>query len=205
MPNKRMFVHDYTRVGFYMVTILTAGRRRLFGECRDNRVYLSPAGELVQRSWHEIPLHQPAIETNTLAVMTDHLHGIVYVKAQLLKPVGATIRGFKIGATSALRQLLGNPDLAVWEEGYHDRVIMNADTLRTERDYIRDNPRRYCVRQAHPDLFVKVDLLDSPRLPHCINHRRRTSIFAARAGCWCYRLSSILAAHNRSPASVASK
>ena len=99
MPGKRMYVHDYTRVGFYMITILTAGRRRLFGACADNRAQLSEAGEIVRRRWHEIPDHRPAIETNTLVVMPDHLHDIVYVKEPLPKPVGLTIRGFKSGAT----------------------------------------------------------------------------------------------------------
>lgn len=165
MQNQRMFVHDYKRVGFYMITILTAGRRRLFGLCRNNRVVPSAAGEMVHRRWHEISLHRPAIETNTLVVMPDHLHGIVYVSEQLSKPVGETIRGFKSGATSALRTLLGDPDLEVWEEGYHDRVIMSSQTLRAERNYIRDNPRRYCLREAHRDLFVRVNNLDHPRLP----------------------------------------
>jgi len=165
MQNKRMFVHDYTRVGFYMITILTANRRPLFGVCRDNRVDLSPAGETVKRRWHEIPSHCAAIETSTLEVMPDHLHGIVYVKEQLPKSVGNTIRGFKSGATSELRRLLGKPALAVWEDGYHDRVIMNSETLRAERRYIRDNPRRFCVRKAHPDLFVKVSRLENRRLP----------------------------------------
>jgi hypothetical protein len=67
MQNKRMFAHDYTRVGFYMITLVTAGRRALFGACRDNRAHLSPAGEVAQRRWQEIPAHRPAIETNTLA------------------------------------------------------------------------------------------------------------------------------------------
>jgi len=165
MPGKRMFAHDYTRVGFYMITILTAGRRRMFGHCRDNRVFLSPAGETVARRWREIPSHRPAVETNTLVVMPDHLHGIVYVKEQLPKPVGQTIRGFKSGATSALRKQLGDPNLDVWEEGYHDRVIMSSETLRAERNYIRDNPRRYCLRRAHPDLFVRVNQLQNARLP----------------------------------------
>jgi REP element-mobilizing transposase RayT len=165
MQNKRMFAHDYTRVGFYMITLVTAGRRALFGVCRDNRVQLSPAGEVAQRRWQEIPAHRPAIETNTLVVMPDHLHGIVYVKEQLPKPVGQTIRGYKSGVTSELRQLLGNPSLDVWEEGYNDRVVMCSDTLRAERHYIRDNPRRYCLRKAHPDLFVRVNRLDHARLP----------------------------------------
>jgi len=165
MHNKRMFGHDYTRVGFYMITILTAGRRRLFGECRNDRVDLSPAGKIVDLRWHEISAQRPAIETNSLVVMPDHLHGIVYVKEQLPKPVGETIRGFKSGATSALRERLGDPTLDVWEKGYHDRVIMNADTLRAERHYIHDNPRRYCVKKAHPEVFKRVRHVDSPRLP----------------------------------------
>lgn len=79
--------------------------------------------------------------------------------------MGDTIRGFKSGATSELRKALNDPNLEVWEEGYHDRVIMSSDTLRAERRYIRDNPRRYCVRKAHPDLFVRVNRMDNPRLP----------------------------------------
>jgi hypothetical protein len=165
MQNKRMFVHDYTRVGFYMITLVTAGRRPIFGACRDDRVYLSPAGEGVSRRWQEIPLHSAAIETNTLVVMPDHLHGIVYVKEQLPKPVGLTIRGYKSGVTSELRKLLNNPTLEVWEEGYNDRIIMCSATLRAERHYIHDNPRRYCLRKAHPDLFVRVNQLRSARLP----------------------------------------
>ena len=163
--HKRMFAHDYTRVGFYMITLVTAGRRQLFGTCRDDRMLLSPAGEVVQRRWQEIPAHRPAIETNTLVVMPDHLHGIVYVREPLPKPVGDTIRGYKSGVTAELRRLLDTPAMAVWEAGYHDRVVMCSDTLRAERHYIRDNPRRYCLRKAHPDLFARVNSLDNPRLP----------------------------------------
>ena len=111
MTGKRMHVHDYTRVGFYMITILTADRRRLFGACTDGRTRLSEAGEIVRRHWQEIPAHRPAVETNTLVVMPDHIHGIVYVKEPLPKPVGQTIRGFKSGVTSELRRHFGNAAL----------------------------------------------------------------------------------------------
>jgi hypothetical protein len=97
--------------------------------------------------------------------MPDHIHGIVYVKEPLPKPVGQTIRGFKSGVTSELRKHLANPTLEVWEEGYHDRVIMRSDTLRAERHYIHDNPRRYCLRKANPEMFVRVNRLEHSRLP----------------------------------------
>jgi hypothetical protein len=102
---------------------------------------------------------------NTVVVMPDHLHGIVYVKEEMSKPLGSVMRGFKSGATSELRKITGDPNLAVWSENYHDRVIMNSDTLRAERAYIQDNPRRYCVCKAHPDLFVRLGQMQSPRLP----------------------------------------
>ena len=165
MQHKRMFIHDYTRVGFYMITILTAGRRPLFGVCRNDCVDLSPAGEAVKRRWYEISSHRPAIEASNLVVMPDHIHGIVYVKEKLPKPVGDTIRGFKSGVTSELRKVSSNANLEVWEESYHDRIIMNSETFREERRYIDDNPRRYCLCKAHPNLFVKVTHLESLRLP----------------------------------------
>ncbi len=160
-----MFVHDYSRVGFYMITMVTGHRRPIFGECRDDRVFLSPAGEVVRRRWFEIPNHRPEIEASTMQVMPDHLHGILYVKAKLDKPVGNTVRGFASGVTSELRKTTGNSSLKVWGKGFHDRVIMNSKTLRNERNYIRDNPRRYCLKKAHPDLFVRVNHLRHERLP----------------------------------------
>lgn len=165
MQNKRMLIHDYTRVGFYMVTILTVGRRRLFGVCENDCVNLSPIGEIVRRRWSEIPSHRPEIEASTLVVMPDHLHGIIYVKEPLLKPVGDTIRGFKSGVTSELRKTVGDGKLEIWEDGYHDRIIMSPETLREERRYIEDNPRRYCMRKSHPTLFSKANLLKRERLP----------------------------------------
>ena len=165
MQTKRMFAHDYTRVGFYMITLVTAGRRPLFGECRENQVLLSAAGGIVKRAWFEIPTHNAVIEASTLVVMPDHLHGILYVKEPLQNPLGRTIRGFKSGVTAELRKSLHAPAMTVWEDGYHDRVIMSSETLRAERRYIHDNPRRHCLRKAHPDLFVRVNHLISARLP----------------------------------------
>lgn len=114
MQTKRIYVHDYTRVGFYMITIVTADRSPLFGACREDRTYLSAAGETIRRRWHEIPSHCPAMETSDLVVMPDHLHGIVYVKEAIPKPLASIMRGFKSGFTSELRKKLASPP---WRSG----------------------------------------------------------------------------------------
>jgi REP element-mobilizing transposase RayT len=165
MQNKRMFIHDYTRIGFYMITIVTAGRRPLFGVCEGDCVNLSSMGEIVTRRWSEIPSHRSEIEASTLVVMPDHIHGILYVKKRLAKPMGDTIRGFKSGVTAELRKIYGDHTLEIWEESYHDRIIMNSETLCEERRYIADNPRRYSVRRSHPDLFTRATPIENARLP----------------------------------------
>ena len=165
MQGKRMWAHDYTRPGFYMVTMVSARRQPLFGQCHSNRVDLSPEGEVVRRRWFEIPSFRPAVEASTLVVMPDHLHGILYVKERLEKPLGNVIRGYASGVTAELRKISRNPLLKVWEPGFHDRVIMSPDTLKAERAYIRDNPRRFCLKRANPDLFKRVNRLENTRLP----------------------------------------
>lgn len=165
MTGKRAFWHDYTGVGFYMITLATAPRRPLFGRCVDNGVDLSPEGMRVLLAWRRIPAFTPQIETSTLCIMPDHLHGILYVREALARPLGAIIRGFKSGVTSDLRTATGDTTLRVWEDGYHDLISLNRASLRAYHDYILDNPRRYCLKKAHPDLFTRLELLDAPSLP----------------------------------------
>jgi hypothetical protein len=165
MQGKRLYWHDYKRTGFYMVTLSTAPRRPLFGTCRDNQTDLSPEGLAVCRHWRLISERDDRIETSMLIVMPDHLHGILFVKKPLEQSIGAYIRGFKSGVTSELRKLQNDSTLQVWEPGYHQVIALNQDTLQACKQYIRDNPRRYCLKKMHPDLFVRLEHLDGARLP----------------------------------------
>jgi hypothetical protein len=165
MQGKRLYWHDYKRTGFYMVTLSTAPRRPLFGRCMDNQTELSPEGLVVCRHWCQISEREPRIETSMLVVMPDHLHGILFVKEPLEQALGAYIRGFKSGVTSELRKLKENPEFQVWEPGYHQVIALNQNTLQACKRYIRDNPRRYCIKKAHPDLFVRLENLNDTYLP----------------------------------------
>jgi hypothetical protein len=53
----------------------------------------------------------------------------------------------------------------LWEPGYNDRVVWRRGALPAFTRYIRDNPRRYCLRQKHPDLFRKVSNFAHHNLP----------------------------------------
>lgn len=83
------------------------------------------------------------------------------------KPLGAIVGFLKAHSTSlSLRGAiaLGQDKRAevpfsaacggrIWEPGYHDRIRFRRGQLARMLDYVRDNPRRLAVKQAHLELF----------------------------------------------------
>ena len=167
--NCRSPFQDYRAPAFYMVTMVTHNRRPFFATCADNRATLTDDGWLAHNLWRAIPETYPAIAVSTLVIMPDHLHGIVHVKERMEQPLGIPLRAFKSQVTSALRKKYAAPTLAVWEPGYHDLCVWRHDALHAYTHYLMDNPRRYCLKKANPDLFQKVTAFIHPILPH--DHR----------------------------------
>ena len=156
---------DYRQPAFYLITMAAHDRIPRFSTCADNRIELKDDGRLVDNLWHRIAKDYPQIHLPELVIMPDHLHGIVRVKEQIVKPVGVPLRAFKSQVTSALRERYGNPNLQIWMPGYHDWAVWRRGSLNAYIQYIRDNPRRYCMRIAHPDLFRRINDLRHARLP----------------------------------------
>jgi REP element-mobilizing transposase RayT len=163
--NHRNAYQDYHAPAFYMITMTTLERRPLFATCADNKATLNADGWLVYHLWHDMSKTYPAIATSTLVIMPDHLHGIVQVKERMTQSVGVPLRAFKSQVTSALRKKTGNPELNVWNPGYHDLCVWRKGALKAYTDYLCDNPRRYCVKKANPDVFRRINQLKHPRLP----------------------------------------
>jgi len=163
--NRRSPCQDYRAPAFYMITMTTHERHPIFARCADNRARLNADGWLVYDLWHAMPKTYPEVALSTLVIMPDHLHGIVRVTASMQQSVGVPLRAFKSQVTSALRKKYGNPGLTVWSPGYHDLCVWRRGALKAYTHYLRDNPRRYCLKKAHPNLFRRVNNLRHARLP----------------------------------------
>ena len=113
--NRRAFFHDYNRPGTYMITMVTEGRKRVFG-CIEGHVrgkrgtadyphlHCSDLGSLVlQEEVKKISLLYPMVEVWKVALMPDHIHLLINVKKKLPagKHLGNIVRGFKTGCTRA--------------------------------------------------------------------------------------------------------
>ena len=118
---RRCVDHDYTGRMMYMVTMVTEGRRPLFGRVTGRseaaedapdapRMELTALGQRVSDEWWGIPRYYPQIEIVALQMMPDHLHGILFVREQMEKDLSRVIRGFKTGCNRAYRELvIGSP------------------------------------------------------------------------------------------------
>ena len=139
---RRCVGHDYTMRQMYMVTMVTEGRRPLFGEVVGNseaengsseapRVVLTALGQRVEACWQEIAVRWPQIKLVALQLMPDHLHGILFVKEQIDVPLGKVLLGFKQGCNKAYRELV--PSVAVIQQQTGRQQTGRQQTGRNDR------------------------------------------------------------------------
>ena len=114
---RRCIDHDYQGRCIYLITLVTEGRRPLFGRlegksdaekgCHDEpHIILNELGEAVQRNFHSIEDRHPEIGVIALQMMPDHLHGILFVKEKMDKHLGQAISGFKAGCNKDYRRIV---------------------------------------------------------------------------------------------------
>lgn len=186
---RRCVGHDYTGRQIYMITMVTEGRRPLFGQVvgkseagKGNpdapHIELTELGQRVADEWWATSSHHPEVEVISLQMMPDHLHGIVFVKEKMEKPLGMVLRGFKQSCNRHYRELvLGQPPVPsvalstqqtrpkqdrrgedrshglLFARGYNDKLLLRSGQLETWLRYLADNPRRLLMKRERPDLF----------------------------------------------------
>lgn len=189
--NYRASWHNYTRKGFYHITLMKdagagdfgqlAGDWRLDDGCKGAPyVRASAIGRAIKTTLFSLKGIHPALLNIQYALMPDHLHILLGVAQDLDEHVGKKISAFKIKVNA----LAG---VKVFASGYHDHILMDACIRETVRKYIRDNARRAVLRRAFPDFFsrtrvVEIDgvvyqaygniyLLDNPYKAQVVVHR----------------------------------
>ena len=114
---RRCVGHDYTDRQIYMITMVTEGRRPLFGQVvgksdapkgseEEPRMVLSELGQRMVDEWWATEQHHPEIKVLALQMMPDHLHGILFVKEKMEKPLGMALRGFKQSCNKHYRGMM---------------------------------------------------------------------------------------------------
>jgi len=75
--------YDYSQPGAYFITLVTQGRRCLFGEIRNGKMYLNKSGYMVQGWWLELQNKYPALSLSEYIIMPNHFHGIIEIASNV--------------------------------------------------------------------------------------------------------------------------
>lgn len=111
----RLKGYDYTRMGFYFITLCTRNRKHVFGEISGERMQINEFGQIVLEEWFKSSTIRKNIALGEFIVMPDHIHGIIEIEytvennnyiGEFKSPsqtIGTIIRGFKGVTTKRIK------------------------------------------------------------------------------------------------------
>ena len=141
------------------MTICTRSRESLLGSISNNKIILSPIGEIARLYWTEIPRHFKQVDLDIFIIMPNHIHGLIKiystdedVGAEHVQPrnafqhitkgsVGSIIRQYKASVTRWCNQN-GHNDFR-WQRNFYEHIVRNEKELNKIREYIITNPLRW--------------------------------------------------------------
>ena len=77
IPSNRLKGWDYSNDGLYFITLVTAGRRQLFGKIRNGEMVLNEIGQLVYDAFFKSFEIRRELSLDAFILMPDHLHAII--------------------------------------------------------------------------------------------------------------------------------
>ncbi len=172
----RLQMFDYSRAGYYFVTICTHNKEDLFGEIIGGQMITNAAGKMVTKTWHELPESYHGIRTDQFQIMPNHLHGIIVIVGDgpravpteaHINPDGQpqgvvptlslsdVVHRFKSLTTRlyihGVRNNAWKPfDSKLWQRSFYDHVIRTDESLDDIRNYIINNPMNWASDKENP-------------------------------------------------------
>jgi putative transposase len=89
----RLQGYDYSKQGYYFITLCCAFRECLFGEIEENKMILNDFGRIACKEWIKSANIRSEIELDEFIVMPNHFHAIVIIhddSGRGDRPVGPT-------------------------------------------------------------------------------------------------------------------
>ena len=176
----RLKGYDYSKAGFYFITICVKDRKCMFGEIVKDKMELNMAGIMVKNEWINITNRFPNVHLHQFVVMPNHFHAILEILVgatlvvapdNLVAPdnKGATTR---VAPTRTVGDIVGafqsivtveyihgvknhgwvSFDGKLWQRNYYEHIIRNEKSYQRISDYIVNNPSNW-----DEDKFFHID------------------------------------------------
>ena len=149
--------YDYSTPGAYFITFCTYNRKntlsRIVGAIHESpELKLTLYGEIVDKIIKNIPSHLN-VTVERYIIMPNHVHLIAEIKTQKAvqgrtqvpaktrSVISKTVGYIKMNASKEIRRQYG--DIDVWQRGYYDHIIRNAEDYEMIANYMLENPVRW--------------------------------------------------------------
>ncbi|MFH1798112.1 MAG: hypothetical protein ABH844_02035 [Candidatus Omnitrophota bacterium] len=76
---RRIKGYDYSKDGYYYVTVCTYNHGEIFGIVENETMVLNQYGNIAKKSWLDLPKHHKNIHLNEFIIMSSHIPGIVII------------------------------------------------------------------------------------------------------------------------------
>lgn len=191
---RRCIDHDYQGRCIYLITLVTEGRRPLFGTLEgrsdaergshdEPHIILNELGEAVRHNFYSIEDRHPEIHIVALQMMPDHLHGIIFVKEKMDKHLGQAISGFKAGCNKDYRRIIQGKDVpyvvALPQQAQRPRPPRSSYDREHGLLFASGYNDRLLLREGQLDRWLNY-LADNPR--RLLAKREHPDLFRVRFG-----------------------
>jgi len=170
----RMKGYDYSRPGFYFVTVCVHGRECLFGKIIDDQMFANEYGRIVQSEWVTTAEMRQDVVLGEFVIMPNHFHGILRIAGNRKhaddrkkvdrqggdrqvaptgpksRSVGAIMAGFKSAVTKRINIVRDTPGAPVWQRNYFEHIIRDDTDYIQIAEYVLTNPRRWKEDKLNP-------------------------------------------------------
>ena len=114
----RLKGYDYSKQGFYFITICCEDKAKIFGEIIDGKMILNEFGQIANEEWLNTANIRKNCKLHAHIIMPDHIHGIIEIlfsenpNNQIgafkspSQTIGAFIRGFKIATIKRIKDFI---------------------------------------------------------------------------------------------------
>ena len=176
----RLKGYDYTRSGFYFITICCYQKQCFFGEIVDEKMWLNQYGEIVSKTYQWLSQRYFYVHLDEWIIMPNHFHGIMVLtdtpcrgesriaptnRNNLIltdqnlpinpelkrKSLGRLIGAFKTVSTKKINFIRNAPGTPIWQRNYYEHIIRDEESLNRIRKYIINNPWSWELDRLHPD------------------------------------------------------
>ena len=169
--NRRPF-WDYSRFGWYFITVCTQHKEHYFGEIVDGEIQLNEMGKIVNDELLKTTQIRKNVQLDEFIVMPNHVHVIIIIThkynadpnvetrcsvslpkgGEFSKPISGslsmTINYFK----GSVKRIANQNNISFqWQSNYYDHIIRNDDDLKRIQQYIDENPQNWDRDRNNPE------------------------------------------------------